>query len=632
MIKFFNFLFYIVLLIFFASSLAEARWSEYQDASVEVKLSNTNVDINQDGTYEVVKELRVKILKEEGRSKFSLYNFTYNENSSEFAILEAKTIFNGKEYIITQDMIEDKPLASLGNGFDQLRQVIIPFPKIEVGSEVYFKYRYIEKKVPVDNFYGNNIFYSLDGYSYVENTKIRSELPLKVKVNDPRNSLRVVEKKKGNIHYIDVSLKKTLYEYLTNEPGNGVFNIKHATWLSLSSLSKWEDLAEKLAPGYNNVINQQLPSVFKAIKKIAANKDTDEDKINSVTSLLSEKIQYMGDWRTVSGRYFPRDLKKIADSRVGDCKDFSASSAAILRELGYKAQPILVMRGTTRISNSEALPYVGNFNHAMLKVTNEKSGKVYWIDPTNVISMAQGIFPDIANKAALLLDSEEGGYIKIPNIQAENSKYVYHTQLTMQNGIVNESGEIYIQGESAISLAGAGLYYSNEQLRDIAFHAISGVHLSKEEKLSLKLPDLTSRIVKDLVIQYEIQQKNRIFKTNLGPALTLVGSSGWLSNVLNAVPDQVSGLFIDVPHTIEKYMLVKDIEVQDCQKLDFEINSPWLRVKKSCKYQDNGTEFIDIVSLRKSFITNEELKSAEYKKLKNELENYYYGTAVIIRE
>lgn len=159
-----------------------------------------------------------------------------------------------------------------------------------------------------------------------------------------------------------------------------MLNIKHNTWVSLSSLSKWEDLAKKLAPSYHSVINQPLSATFKAIAESATSESPDENKINTVTSLLNEKVQYMGDWRTVSGKYYPRDLEKIADSQFGDCKDFSASTAAILQELGYKVQPILVMIGTTSISNPEALPNMGNFNHVMLKVTN-RGGKTYWIDP-----------------------------------------------------------------------------------------------------------------------------------------------------------------------------------------------------------------------------------------------------------
>ncbi|MHC3897829.1 UNVERIFIED_CONTAM: DUF3857 domain-containing protein [Wolbachia endosymbiont of Nasonia longicornis] len=610
------------------STIAEARWSKYEDASVEVKFSNVNINVNRDGTYETEVELQAKILKESGRDRFSLYSFVYNDDSADFTVLEAKAAYNGEEYIVTEDMMENKPLASPSKGFDQLRQVTISFPKVEIGTEVYLRYKQVNKKVPVDNFYGLSFSYYGD-YLQADNTKINSELPLEIKVNDPREVLEIAEEKNDDIHSISIALKKAVYENTTNEPHNGILNIKHNTWVSLSSLSKWEDLAKKLAPGYHSVINQPLPATFKAIAESATSESTDEDKINAVTSLLNEKVQYMGDWRTVSGKYFPRDLEKIADSQVGDCKDFSASTAAILQELGYKVQPVLVMRGTTNTSNSKALPNMGNFNHVMLKVTN-KDGKIYWIDPTNTVNMAQGIFPDIADRNTLVLDSEEADYIKIPAVQAENSKVISHSELTIEDNGVNEYGRLTVQGEAALGLTGVGLYYSNEQLRDSVFHMISGVYLDEEEKKFLELPDLTLRNVEDLTIKYEFQQKNKIFKTNLGPALNL--GDNWLNDVVNTASDQVSDLFIGVPKTKESHMIIKDIKIKNCENLNFEIDSPWLYVNRFCKYKNDGTEFSNLIIIKKSFITNEELKTAEYKNLKSELENNFSRASIIISE
>lgn len=626
--RFLKAVFNLAMLAFFVASTAEARWSKYEDASVEVKFSNVNINVNRDGTYETEVELQAKILKESGRDRFSLYSLIYNDDSADLTVLEAKTAYNGEEYIVTEDMIEDKPLASPSKGFDQLRQVTISFPKIEIGTEVYLRYKQVNKKVPVDNFYGLSFSYHGD-YLQAENTKINSELPLEIKVNDPREVLEIAEEKNDDIHSISIALKKAVYENTTNEPHNGILNIKHNTWVSLSSLSEWEDLAKKLAPGYHSVINQPLPATFEAIAEFADNESTDEEKINAVTSLLNEKVQYMGDWRTVSGKFFPRDLEKIADSQVGDCKDFSASTAAILQKLGYKVQPILVMRGTTSTSNPEALPNMGNFNHVMLKVTN-RDGKIYWIDPTNTVSMAQGIFPDIADRNALVLDSEEADYIKIPAVQGENSKVISHSELTIEDNVVNEYGQLTVQGEAALGLTGVGLYYSNEQLRDSVFRMISGVYLDEEEKKFLELPDLTLRNVEDLTIKYEFQQKNKIFKTNLGPALNL--GDNWINDVVNTASDQVSDLFIGVPKTKESHMIIKDIKIKNCENLNFEINSPWLYVNRFCKYQNDGTEFSNLITIKKSFITNEELKTAEYKNLKSELENNFSRASIIISE
>lgn len=430
----------LLILLFYIISPVEARWGQYEDAAVDIKFFNNNIKVNKNGTSEIITEFKATILKETGRSNFSQYNFTYNGDSSHITILEAKTTYNRKEYIVTKDMIEDKPLASVGQGFDQLKQLTISFPKVELGAEIYLKYKQVETKVPIDNFYGHNLFYGSGGYWQASVTKINSELPLKIKINDPKNVLKVTQETKKNIYSINITLEKPIYEGLVNEPSNGILDIKYSTWVSMSSLSDWEVFAKKLAPGYYKVINQPLPEIFLAIADAAANKSQDEETINFVTASLNEKIQYMGDWRSIAGRYFPRDLEKIAHSQIGDCKDFTASTAAILQKLGYKVQPILVMRGIYNISNPGSLPNIYNFNHVMLKVTSNEQ-KVYWIDPTNLVSMAQGILPDIANKMGLILDSNEAGYIRIPAISEQNSITIYNSELIINNNIIDEASQ-----------------------------------------------------------------------------------------------------------------------------------------------------------------------------------------------
>ncbi|WP_342271873.1 hypothetical protein [Candidatus Tisiphia endosymbiont of Parasteatoda lunata] len=55
-----------------------------------------------------------------------------------------------------------------------------------------------------------------------------------------------------------------------------------------------------------------------------------------------------------------------------------------------------------------------------------------------------------------------------------------------------------------------------------------------------------------------------------------------------------------------------------------------LYVNRSCKYQNKDTEFTDIISIRKSLITNKELKTPQYKNLKSNLENKFERAAIII--
>ncbi|WP_250310874.1 hypothetical protein [Rickettsia endosymbiont of Oedothorax gibbosus] len=53
-------------------------------------------------------------------------------------------------------------------------------------------------------------------------------------------------------------------------------------------------------------------------------------------------------------------------------------------------------------------------------------------------------------------------------------------------------------------------------------------------------------------------------------------------------------------------------------------------MNRSCKYHDKDTVFTDIITIKKSLITQEELKTSQYKNLKTKLENEFARVAIIL--
>ncbi|MDE4940907.1 transglutaminase, partial [Francisella tularensis subsp. holarctica] len=69
----------------------------------------------------------------------------------------------------------------------------------------------------------------------------------------------------------------------------------------------------------------------------------------------------------------------------------------------------------------KTLPSIINFNHAIVYVKGFVE-KEFLIDPTNNISMTYGLFPDIANRHALILDREGFLFKRIPYVDFYESK------------------------------------------------------------------------------------------------------------------------------------------------------------------------------------------------------------------
>lgn len=622
-IKLLSFIFILIL-----SITTQAKWATIEDASIKTSY-DSQITVNKDGTSQEIREIKFQILKEPGRDIAANYTLKYNGNSEKIKIIAAKTIYKNKEYKLDSKSLEDKPLASAHGGFDQTRQILLAFPKAEVGADIYLKYSITTKEVPLQNFYAALFDIGDDTFTDKAHIKLQSKIPLYLLINDPKKVLNInKDHKDGKIFNLEITLKKPFYQSVINEPHFGILNHKYLTWVSISSLNKWEELGTRFSESYKKVFTQTMPKDFVQIASVAAKKTTDVEKINTVTSMFSDKIQYMGDWRTVRGQFIPRDLAQISSSQLGDCKDFAASTAAILHSIGFKTQIALIRRGE-RSFYPEALPTIAAFNHAFVKVT-DKNGKVYWIDPTNFQSMAGNIFPDIANKMALVIDVSSPKYEKISNIDSQKAKVIISRQLeVLKNNKIIETGNFTLQNENAYGLTGAALQTSESNIKDIIYNNLSDSLLEEKNKKVLRLPNLKSRIVKDISLSYKFEQNNKIIKTNLGLAIKINDKS--LNNFFNISQDSVTDIFVfQHPFSYKRQTIIKNINIKNIESLNKQINTPWLFVERKCFInKDNNAQIDDTIIIYKNLITNQELKTPEFIALKEALIKDFKNVAIV---
>lgn len=623
--------FVILFVLSFLANNVYARFQNIDDAAVVYDFFNTNIIVKKDGTYESVCDFEVTIMKERGREIFSKYIINYNSGTEFADILEAKTISNGIEYIVTKDNIEDKLIGNSSPGFDDNKQLAVNFPNLEIGTKIYLKYKFHNKKPLIDNEFAQ-IFTSHALYLKKLKIIVNSEIDLQIKINDPYDvlstNMQPIEGKPNYFRKIEIDSVKPITEAVIDDVPNGDINTKLLTYVSISSLNSWKDLGNKTAVDYMNVQNQKLPKLFIDILKEASKEKDFESQVNKIVTKLNEKIQYFGNWGSHKGRFAPQDFSVVASKQSGDCKDFSSITVKILKELGYKANVALVIRGEGQTIFDDILP-TSVFNHAMVKAQN-KNGKIYWLDPTNMLSMADGIFPDIAGKYTLVLDKEESSYEKIPDISEDHSKIII-TKLINRNKIVNVKCEFL--GEESIMLTGAELYLSKKAIESFLYSYLKDGNIPEENRKSSDIPDLNSRIVKPITISLSYKDDNMFFKTNFGDAYKVYNDNSIIKNIAMVnITSDVLDLYINHPRTIENKIIFEKRKVQNLENLNFNIKTPFITLLRQC-YVDGENSVIDEkLIIHRSWIKSSEFSSENFKKLQMIINKNLINSAVILED
>ncbi|WP_322497475.1 DUF3857 domain-containing protein [Candidatus Cyrtobacter comes] len=611
----------------FSNSLF-ARWATRDDMEIEYEEYKHILNIDEDGSYRIEKTQKINLLREGAREIFAHYVMYYNANE-ELDIIDAYTIVNGEKYSVDKNLIERKPLASEAHGFDQRYQVSIPFPRAEVGASVYLKSTFSSRTAPVKGHYSFLISFGSNRWWKDLDVEIYSKKPLYIKENNPNKFLKIDKK---NQKFIKIKLAKPFAESIVNDVVAGALNSKYSTWVSISTYNSWNEVSKLLSEKYNAVAKQKLPVEFQEIAKLALNEKSDTAKINLVTSELQNYIQYLGDWKTVEGRFFPRDLDVVSNTHYGDCKDFATSTVAILNKIGLDASIALVERGEIINEYNDPLPGLANFNHAIVYVKS-KTGKEYWIDPTNITSNADGIFDDIANRYALVLNS------KIKNPYRFIGMSNYKTTKNIHDETISILGEeemrkrvkVSLTNEAANYVAARGLYNSKQALEDRFYQLIEPMYIYQEDKIFNSIPELKSRIVEDINFELEYKIHTPFFKTNLGNAVALKPPSSSLYYFFSGFPpsDSVLDLFIGYPRTYIKKRTFLDINAKDIHKLNFSLRSPWFNLYRNCKQDGTNIIIEDKIERIKPYITYDDRQTSIYKDMIYRMRTTY-DSAVLI--
>ena len=611
---------FVFTLILFITVPAAARWATKEDAIYKVNFERRTITIRKDASATTIVERQIEILKDQARVDQGLMRISYDGTTSQFRVLKAYTINGDKEKYVAAKDIETKPLASSGPGFDVINQVTIAFPDVKVGSKLYIKSEEVESRsrIPELFLYHTHLYGEwLEEFSL----RFKSEIPLYVHRYDPEDRIDI----KAEGKELQVQLKSEYWKLVSDEL-YGLPDPQSVLWFAVTSIKSWSDFPQGTLQTYESDLKSGLPEKFENIFQTAKQQRTDIDKINAVTSELAEAVRYVGDWRALEGIYHPRTLDTIAQTGFGDCKDYSVSTAAILRRLGFEANVAWIARGTKWFA-SPLSELAMDANHAI--VFAKKGGREYWIDPTNVTSFAQGAYPDIADRTALVLYPNQIQVKRTPKLKPEESttrinnevRYINRTQLEAR-------GSIEMLGGSALRWTAYELS-STKANRD--FQMIGWI-TPVDNVIGWKFDDLDlrTRIVRDLKTNFNYKEMLRPIPTTAGEG-HILPKNNLIALFKVRREERVSDVIMDDPATLEVNTHLTGRRVCFDKPIHCEGKSKWADYSRDFKKSGNGYVMKDRYSLKVPILKATEMKTDEFAKFQSNLLNCMLEAVVVFK-
>jgi transglutaminase-like putative cysteine protease len=621
-----RFKFFTFMLVLLGSTPLEARFATQKDAASEIQFFNRNIEVKEDGTLEEEIELKVKVLKELGTANLATQPLYYDQATQKLKITTAKSTDQGVNYSVDSDYIEDQPAFSQDESLSNYRQVLIAFPHLHTGTELYLKYQ-LNQKVPLlaGTLFADFI-YGREGYWKTSKVKLSSAIPFSVVFNDPENFLDVQSGRDGKLQTLEISQRKPFIKQVLDEQDAALDN-KAFPWVSISSLSDWKALIAKVTPEYERILAQPLPELLDKVASQAAFGTDVFNKIDRATSLLAHELRYLGDWRNSAGSVFPNSLETIAKNRKGDCKDIAVATVAVLRKLGIRANVAWVRRGGYQ-EYPNNIPSTHLFNHAIVRI--ESLNQLLWVDPTNFASFSHGLFPDISDRWALPLMVNARERVRIPRIQPESSQLNIVEKVTLLKDRALVTGTVAESGAAAIQVTGASLRAPKEGVSGFLLRSLIDVNQAK--RWSVKYDSLDSRIVQDFQFYYEYEKRaHPLLKTSRGPA-HLIQNPALISKYLSPTQERVSDLVLaDLPNSLTRTTVLSNVKWVGQADFNCKLDSPWLSASRQVSNTKSGVEVVEKITVKSAWIPNVELKTREFSQLQNQLEDCFIPAAILFK-
>lgn len=337
--------------------------SEEYSPPVSIQKIIFTYTVKQDGSYQEVSEVSTLIENEEGISSYGEDKISYTPSQESIKILDAYTILpNGTRIKVPLKNIHTAKGNMDGGGaaYSDTQYKVIIYPKVVVGSQLYYKYVRICHTPPFPRQFDFR-------YTMSPHFKLAQ---FEVSINsDPRINIKFDAKgvdggmlpDKGGMHRYRFTYKQ---DKILPAEDDQIDTDDYAPYVQATTFANYEALGAAYQKRANKKV-RVTPDIQKLANELTMGVDDKKEQAHLLYNWVSKNIRYVGSY-IGNGGYVPHDSQTIMDNRWGDCKDHVVILEALLAAKGIDSSPALIATGNTYVLPK--LAGLHSFNHVITYV------------------------------------------------------------------------------------------------------------------------------------------------------------------------------------------------------------------------------------------------------------------------
>jgi len=442
-----------------------AAFAQYKPSYTVVK-SSSKFEVNPDASYTQYLEEQARVDTPQGVRMLGERKITYNSTLENVEVLEAYTIQpDGTRIGVPLDKIRTQDeTADDGAIYSDSKSKVIIYPKLEVGSQVYYRAKSVQH---TPEFPGH--FFLWEHYSpHVRYENVTVELvhdvgiEVGVSTKGMQGGKLDMPPKSQTVAYKFTFSQDTAYP---NEDSR-VDLPDFAPHFAASTFKTYADVGQAY-----QVRAKEKAAVTPAIQALAqelvqkANAQTTLDKVKVLHHWVAQNIRYLGIY-VGAGGYVPHDAQSILDNRYGDCKDHVVILESLLAAVGIDSSPALINSGTAFLLPK--LPTPGIFDHVITYVPSLNA----FLDSTSRFAPL-GTLP-LGDMGKSVVLTATGALSRTPMTQTSKDRTESRIQMKLtRDGSIEGQSQAKMFGVFEVASRNSQFNYQNKEQSDVVNRLLS---------------------------------------------------------------------------------------------------------------------------------------------------------------